>query len=259
MFRLIDLHIHTPTSDCYADHMNPEARIHTSPQDIVAAALAAGLEAIAITDHNTAEGIEPVREAGQSKGLAVFPGVEVSAPEGHVLGIFGKDTSVENIRQLVQRLGFQREQQGLGFAETTLPLETVLALIAEHGGLAIAAHVDRRPKGFVASTDVSTEAKARIYASPYLSALEITIPQNKGLWNRGEMPGYPRPIACLQGSDAHAPAEVGRRPVYVDIPEISLEWLRLALGEYRTRILFPQEPGVGLARQGHSQPGTPPL
>ena len=46
-FWAVDLHVHTPgSSDAKDEH-------YGTPGDIVEAALAAGLDAIAITDHNT--------------------------------------------------------------------------------------------------------------------------------------------------------------------------------------------------------------
>lgn len=55
------------------------------------AARAAGLQALALTDHDTVEGILPAREAATSAGLLLVAGVELSAYEGaeevHVLGL----------------------------------------------------------------------------------------------------------------------------------------------------------------------------
>ena len=70
-FRKVDLHIHTPKSICYSDQS-------VTPEQIVDAALAVKLEAIAITDHNSVEAISDIRKAARQKGLVVFPGVELS-------------------------------------------------------------------------------------------------------------------------------------------------------------------------------------
>ncbi|MFQ5924847.1 MAG: PHP domain-containing protein [Dehalococcoidia bacterium] len=242
MYKKIDLHVHTPKSSCYVDHLMPEADIETSLEEIVEAAIASGLDAIAITDHNSAEGIEGIRGIGRENHLYVFPGVEISAKGGHVLAIFDQDTPVEKLRHLIKLLGFDEEGQGHGFYETGLWLDEVFWRIEESGGLAIAAHVDRRPKGFLAS-DEPTKDKKRIYNSDHLSALEITVPSMRTLWNEGMVPNFPPKYACIQGSDAHDPREIGRRPIYVDIPVIDLEGLRLAFQEHETRIRFPEDLG----------------
>jgi len=78
----IDLHIHTSASDG-----------RFSPADIVARAAAAGLAVIAITDHDTVDGIAPALDAARDfASLRVIPGIEIStdvpAGEAHVLGYF---------------------------------------------------------------------------------------------------------------------------------------------------------------------------
>lgn len=236
----VDFHVHTPASFCYLDYVMPELYSQTSPRDIVQAALAAGLHAIAVADHNTAEGIEPLRQTAREEKLRLFPSIEISARGGHLLALFAPDVEVDRLRSLLRHLGFPEEHQGKGFEETDCWMDYVFARVEEAGGLAIAAHVDRNSHGFIASGE-NLQDKLRIYHSPYLSAMEITIPHNKVLWNAGEMPCYSRKIACIQGSDAHAPEEIGRRPVYLDIPRLDLSGLRLAFQEPDGRIWFPGE------------------
>lgn len=76
-----DLHAHTTASD--GDR---------SPTELVQYAKALGLQAIAITDHDTVDGVEEALEAGKRYGLDVVPGIEISAviPKGqcHLLGFF---------------------------------------------------------------------------------------------------------------------------------------------------------------------------
>lgn len=245
MYKKIDLHVHTPESSCYVDHVMPEANIQTSLEEIVDAAVSTGLDAIAITDHNSAEAIEKIREIARGKRLYVFPGMEISARGGHTLAIFDVDTPVQILHHLIELLGFTDEAWGQGFYETGLWLDEVFWRIEESGGIAIAAHVDRRPKGFLAS-DEPARIKRRIHNNNYLSALEITIPSNRALWQEGSMPHFPKKYACIQGSDAHDPEEVGRRPIYIDLPTIDLASMRLAFREHETRIRFPQD----LAEEG---------
>lgn len=62
-----DLHTHTTASD----------GLHT-PADVVQLAKEAGLQAVAITDHDTVAGIQEALEAGTALGIEVVPGVELS-------------------------------------------------------------------------------------------------------------------------------------------------------------------------------------
>ncbi len=77
----IDLHMHTTVSDG-----------RSTPRDLVRLAAAAGLRVIAVTDHDTVEGLAEAIAAGAELGVHVIPGMEVSADiddrSVHVLGYF---------------------------------------------------------------------------------------------------------------------------------------------------------------------------
>ena len=239
-FRRVDLHIHTPFSACYIDQIKPEAHRRTEPVEIVDAAIAAGLDAIAITDHNGAEMVDTIRPLAAQRGLTIFPGTELSTRGGHLLAIFEIETGVELIRDLLATIGFRPEQWGDGFQRSDVWMDVAIDEIAARGGLAIPAHVDREPRGFIASDERPSD-KARIFRKPEIAALEITDPRKKERWNRGSDPRYPLPRACIQSSDAHAPEEIGRRPVLMRVDELRLADLRLALAEYDDRVRFPGE------------------
>lgn len=90
----IDLHIHTTASDG-----------RSTPAEVVRRAAGLGMTAIAITDHDTVEGIEEaITEARQHPGLLVIPGLELGAdvPRGemHILGYFVDHNSRELCRTL---------------------------------------------------------------------------------------------------------------------------------------------------------------
>lgn len=233
VFRKVDFHVHTPKSACYSDPS-------VTPEQIVDAALAAGLEVIAITDHNAVEAIDDIKQIAEKKGLCIFPGVELSAKGGHVLAIFEMDIPVERLEDFLDYVGVARE--GRGDATTMIGggIEEVFQKIEERGGIAIAAHIERWPSGFL-ETNESRRVKMRIHGNKYLSALEITVPQNKGLWNAGQMRGYSKKYACIQGSDAHALGDIGRRPVYIQMERVDLEALRSAFLDYEAKIVFPDE------------------
>ncbi|MBR1456475.1 MAG: PHP domain-containing protein [Oscillospiraceae bacterium] len=76
----IDLHVHTTASDG-----------STAPADAVRLALERGLSAIAVTDHDTVSGYAEAARAGETLGVEVVPGIEISTRyEGpvHILGYF---------------------------------------------------------------------------------------------------------------------------------------------------------------------------
>jgi len=77
----VDLHLHTTASDGVL-----------TPSEIVRYAKSRGLQAIAITDHDTIEGCEEGLSEGGKLGFEVIPGIEISAEHSpgsmHILGFF---------------------------------------------------------------------------------------------------------------------------------------------------------------------------
>lgn len=78
----VDLHLHSTASDG-----------RFSPADLIRKAAAEGLAFIALTDHDTVDGIAAALEAAREfSGLRLIPGIEISTdiPEGevHILGYF---------------------------------------------------------------------------------------------------------------------------------------------------------------------------
>jgi 3',5'-nucleoside bisphosphate phosphatase len=79
---LIDLHTHSTASDGT-----------DTPSELVARASALGLEAIALTDHDTVEGVAEAIAAGKEIGVEVVSGIELSIEDGpdrrfHLLSYF---------------------------------------------------------------------------------------------------------------------------------------------------------------------------
>lgn len=119
-----DLHTHSTASD--GTH---------PPADVVRCAAAAGLDTIALTDHDTIDGVHEARRQGTIDGLRVIAGVEfsVAAPWGemHLLGYFlplddprlsqfltgQRGARADRMREIVRRL------QGVG---VPLSLEAVV-------------------------------------------------------------------------------------------------------------------------------------
>jgi PHP family Zn ribbon phosphoesterase len=233
VFRKIDLHIHTPESTCYSDKS-------VTPEQIVAASLAANLDMIAITDHNTFQSIESIRKAAEGQKLRILPGVELSLKSGHFLAIFDVDTPVSKLQTFLVEIGIKQTSWGDGAFLIECEIEEVFRKVHLLGGVVIAAHIERWPSGFLESNE-PRKVKMAIHASPYVSALEITIAQDKKLWNSGQMRGFPAKRACIQSSDAHSPADVGRRPVFVKMEKLDIASLRSAFTVYDDRIVFPNE------------------
>jgi predicted metal-dependent phosphoesterase TrpH len=81
----VDLHSHSTASDG-----------SRAPADVVREAKRVGLAALALTDHDTLDGIAEAVVTGLELGVRIVPGVELSAVEGdtetHILGLHLSDT-----------------------------------------------------------------------------------------------------------------------------------------------------------------------
>ena len=100
--REVDLHMHSSASDGTLP-----------PSAVVAAARALQLTAIALTDHDTLEGVVDAQEAGARLGVRVIAGVELSALDGereiHLLGLHLSRTA-ELDRQLASFRAARRKR-----------------------------------------------------------------------------------------------------------------------------------------------------
>jgi len=82
-----------PSGGVYADlHLHSNQSDGTdSPTKVVSRAVAAGLKALALTDHDTTAGNEEAAKAAAGEGITFIPGVEISAEfdriEVHILGL----------------------------------------------------------------------------------------------------------------------------------------------------------------------------
>ncbi|HEY65655.1 MAG TPA: PHP domain-containing protein [Caldilineae bacterium] len=94
-----DLHLHSHYSvDCLVP-----------PERIVEAARRAGLDGIALTDHNEIEGALRLAEALKDDDLYVIPGEEIATRDGEIIGLFLKERIPSGLpaRETVSRIKAQ--------------------------------------------------------------------------------------------------------------------------------------------------------
>lgn len=258
----MDLHLHSPAS---SDYQEPNATY----LDILQRAEQRGLDIIAITDHNTVAGVRRLRDEireleflerlnrllpDEQRRLAeyrrltqkilVLPGFEFTATFGfHILGLFPPDTPGRELEHILLSLNIPRDQVDLGSANVgaTQDVLTAYRMIAEAGGLAIAAHVNSSNGVAMRGLTFGGQTRIAYTQDPHLAALEVTDLDQKGrrgstkAFFNGSKPEYPRRMHCIQGSDAHRvrrdPANaknlgIGDRATDVLLDEVSFEALR---------------------------------
>lgn len=156
---LIDLHTHTTVSDG-----------SMLPVELVRYAKHKGLKAIAITDHDTTDGLYNAMQEGRRLGLEVIAGIEISAdfnPEIHILGYFLKG-DYSGIAGILADLRLKREERNpkivakLNDLGLEITMEEVLA--ESSGGVTGRPHIAKVliKKGYVGSME---EAFDRFLAS----------------------------------------------------------------------------------------------
>jgi predicted metal-dependent phosphoesterase TrpH len=103
-----DLHCHSSWSDG-----------RDTPEELAAKAAAAGLSVLALSDHDTLQGIPDFEAACARMGLVAVPAVELSSLHGdedtHVLGLF-VDPGHEAFRERLSGFRAERSRRGEGMA-----------------------------------------------------------------------------------------------------------------------------------------------
>jgi hypothetical protein len=228
----IDLHVHTPGSS----DAKPEA--FGSPEEIVAAAIGAGLAAIAVTDHNTAEWCDRIAAAAEGTSLIVLPGVEISTTEGHLLAVWEEGTSSTVINEMLVSVGIKQAERGKLDIAARVGLAQAAQEVVACGGVAIAAHADK-PKGLL-NLSVKSHLQNTLMDEA-LSAVEVV--HMDTVQEIAKKVGDKRILACVRASDtwdvatsAHALSGIGARRTWLKASRPDLVGLQHGLADPDLRI-----------------------
>ncbi len=233
-----DLHIHSTLSPC--------GSLDMSPRVIVEKAREAGLDIIAVTDHNMAENTPYVKEAGDRSGLVVLAGMELQTREEiHVIAIFDDYDTAYALQLMVYDLlppvandvefwgdqvvvdgedNIVRSEERLLISSAGISIEDAVAWIKSHGGIAIASHIDSPTFSIISQLGF-------IPADIPFDALEIRDLEKAESF---------RPFIKRKGlpfvtfSDAHYPGDIGKRRTYLtlDAPDCAnIEGALRSMGE----------------------------
>jgi 3',5'-nucleoside bisphosphate phosphatase len=134
----VDLHTHSTASDGTLP-----------PEEVIAAAQKCGLFALALTDHDTIDGVRAARQAGERAGIRVIAGVELSAFEGerevHLLALHL--SQLESLEKRLLELRASRHARAGRIVEKLnsigIPLSLDEVLKESNGGAVGRPHVAR--------------------------------------------------------------------------------------------------------------------
>ena len=278
VWRAMDLHLHTPAS---SDYQEPKATY----LDVLQTAEARGLDIIAFCDHNTVAGLRHLREEIAELELLerlkrlmpeetsrlneyrrlldkilLLPGFEFTATFGfHIMGIFPPETTVRELEHLLLSMNVPRDQldRGAVAVGATTDVITAYRLIAEAGGLAIAAHANSTNGVAMRGFGFGGQTKIAFTQDMNLCALEVTDLDQKGrrstaAFFSGTKPEYPRRMHCITGSDAHRltrdPSNsknlgIGDRATDVLLDEVNFESLKALFSGSDFARVRPHVPG----------------
>ncbi len=230
-YKKLDLHIHTKASHDFIGEI--------TPLDIVNKAIEKGLDAIAITDHNTVEWVDEVKKAAEETSITIFPGVEISCTGGkygiHIIAIFDTDKDSKYLIGFLGALGISAKEYGKQDSLIEKSIIDVINIIHDWNGLAILAHANSS-KGVL--HDMQGQQRIRTIQHPYLLAVEATdfdkpVGERTIDYLNGKDPNYKRKLAVFQSSDnrdsegnGHSLEGIGSRFSYFKLDKINLEGLR---------------------------------
>lgn len=242
-----DFHAHTPVSKDTPWHPLIGKQGELTPEQWLLKFMEAGINCVAITDHNSGEWIDQLKEAYARmetehpegfREIHLLPGVEISVSSGlHVLAVFDKDKTSQTITHLLGAVGFPEHLYGETNVQneaacTRESLVKVVEEIHRLGGIAIPAHVDQN-KGLL---QIHGDGRNARYADEIKSVLKSNL-----LAIEVKDKSASQPVLYTQsgvhwtevaGSDCHnfrEDSKPGSRFTWVKMGVPTLEGLRLAL------------------------------
>lgn len=223
-----------------------------SPAAIVAAAKAAGLSGLALTDHQSAKNTPAIAECARRAGLDCLFGAEVqTSEEVHTLALFDTLEAARELTDFIYAALPKRKNDPETFGDQPVvtwdeeivemeekilalgcahDIPTVAAFVHARGGLYIAAHVDRPNFSVLGSLGAIPEP---LGGGSYFDAIELSRTADEKLW-------LPRigDSAVIRSSDAHHLGDVARVWTEAEGP-FSIAGLRAAFAR-RATILSPR-------------------
>lgn len=224
-----DLHVHTCLSPCGDDDM--------TPNDIIAMAMLKGLDAIAITDHNSCLNLHAIEEVAKGKDIIVIPGLEVTTQEEiHVLCYFytfedAYRFSEEIFRHLApfynkneifgKQIQMNNKDEEIGCVDrllitvTDLDICAVADLCRNYGGVPVPAHINKEANSVLMSLGV-------IPPECGFKTVEVHRPSKPPKIDLS-------PYKIIYSSDAHCLPNIFEREFAIEVEEWSIKGILSSL------------------------------
>ena len=218
-----DLHIHSCLSPC-GDNDN-------TPNNIVGMGVLAGLQIMALTDHNTCRNCPAFFAAAKKQGIIPVAGMELTTAEDiHMVCLFPTlesamdfDREIQTRRILIPNrtdiFGDQYVMDGndeiidvephLLSNATTVSVEEAPALAARFGGVCYPAHIDRQANGIIATLGF-------LPPDMHFSTVELHDGDKEAEYRQSHIGDATRVVI---GSDAHVLWDISEKGAWLEIPD----------------------------------------
>ncbi len=219
-----DFHIHSALSPCGDNDM--------TPANIAGMAALAGLNIVALTDHNSCRNCPAFFAAAKQYGIIPVAGMELTTSEDiHLVCLFPDlksalsfNDEIDSRRILMpnrvdifgEQLIFDENDEPIGVDENFLPIATTVSLeeapeiVKAYGGICYPAHIDRQANGIVETLGIFPDEPDFLAAELHdLSKKEEYISRFPKLRN----------IPILVGSDAHYLTDIRDKENYLLIED----------------------------------------
>ena len=219
-----DFHIHSCVSPCADNDM--------TPNNIAGMAALAGLNIVALTDHNSCRNCPAFFAAAKKQGIIPIAGMELTTAEDiHVVCLFERLEDALSFNDAVDRLRIRIPNRTDIFGDqllmnendeavgcepdllsnaTQLMIDQVPPLVREHHGICFPAHVDREANGIISTLGTFPE-------SPCFSLAELHDGEKAEIYREK----YPRlrDVRIVVGSDAHYLWDIRDKEHYFELED----------------------------------------
>ena len=108
-------------------------------QQLLNAALEAGIEVIGLADHGSVNGVDSIRDLFRRNGIVIFPGFEIASSEKiHFVCLFDEAKTAQELERILGSLRLLDPQDGV--RPSRLSAEQLIDEINQQGGFIFAAH-----------------------------------------------------------------------------------------------------------------------
>lgn len=220
-----DFHIHTVLSPCGDNDM--------TPNNIINMALIKGLNAIAITDHNSAANVSACLKCAEDTELIVIPGMEIeTSEEVHMVALFDNLDALLKLDEIIssnmpaiknredifgEQLVLDENDVEIGKIDNLLvtacmlDVYTVVETVRSLGGVVFPAHIDKDSYSIVSNLGFVPE-------DLNFSTVEIKDPTKI---NRLSLNNRIDKFLLVHNSDAHFLWDIHEKEYVIDVEELN--------------------------------------